>query len=273
MSTKNIGIDAGAGIKTWSVALPAAFYDLVKVSYDTFTVYAYGVDQVNYPDATYANIGSSLTAISTYYFQSSPPTAAVAWPPAGTAQSAVSSVTVTVGALGSGIKQVWAAFIDTTTLPNGKYWDGHAWQNLGGHDPGNINDAVWLSTDSATGPDMVYTPFMTQTSSNIVFTGVTDISSPAWVDGTVDKIYVRAVNGTGQVVNTYPGAYQFVYDHTAPVVTMSTSITQWGTTPGNATWLNSLPIASGTITDNIYDALNQRHVYVRIADVTGAQPV
>ncbi|HAH31732.1 MAG TPA: hypothetical protein DCL44_05395, partial [Elusimicrobia bacterium] len=268
-STKNVGIDAGTGVKTWSLALDATFYDLVKVSYDTFTVYAYGVDQVNYPGVSYANIGSSLAPVSTYYFQSSPPSVSVTWPSAGSAQSSVSSVTLTVSpGSGTGVKQVWAVFIDTTPSGTGKYWDGHAWQLLGSHDPGDVNDSMWLTTNSVTGPDMVYAPFLTQANSEVVFTNLTDISSPAWVDGSVNKIFVRAVNGVGQLAISTATGYQFVYDYTAPSVAVSPIINDWSGDFNNPTWLNSLSVATGTITDNVYDPLNQRHVYVRIANVT-----
>ena len=62
--------------------------------------------------------------------------------------------------------------------------------------------------------------------------------------------------------------YRFIYDITAPVITAHTGVTSMSDSQASPTWLNSLTIASGTVTDNVSHILDPRQIYVRIYDIT-----
>ncbi|PIU17827.1 MAG: hypothetical protein COT18_11975, partial [Elusimicrobia bacterium CG08_land_8_20_14_0_20_59_10] len=258
-------ISQGTGVKDWSLTLPGDFYDLLTVSRDTFTVYSWGVDLVNVPDPSYANVESSLTPKCVFYFRSDAPAAYVKWPPAASVQNDVSSVTLNISAVGAGVSQVWAVFIDT----GGYYWTGSSWSLTGGYDPATDSE-VWLSTDSAVaGPDMVFTPPRSESDMAVTFDGATDIAAPAWADGREYKVFVRANNSAGQLVDTYasPGTYKFVYDISRPTMTPAAALTALSDAEGSPTWVTNMNSVSGLMDDNYAGSLNPLYAYLRVFSI------
>ncbi|MEK7423821.1 MAG: hypothetical protein AAB131_08265, partial [Actinomycetota bacterium] len=86
------------------------------------------------------------------------------------------------------------------------------------------------------------------------------------------KIYVRALNTAGHILNTglNVSTHVFVYDVTSPTITAHYSILSLSTSnlPGDPSNIPSLIVASGTVSDNISDSLDPRRIFLQIFDVT-----
>ena len=263
-------VGAGTSQKSWSLNLATPFYDLLPGTTDTFFVYTWAKDNVNNPSAAYANVESSAAYKLTFSYQSNAPTLVSGsfFPEAGSAKMNVSSVTFSLDPQGGRINFVWTAFLDDSN----KYWDGHAWTGAVS-DPPPFPGAVWLST--AAHPAMFFTPFTNpdgQSVLSVTFNNYADgVSSPTFIDGGKYRIYMRAQNTAGQTLLYYPptvSTHTFIYDVSAPTMTAYSWVTGLSTMSASPTYVSSVLTASGTITDNVSDALDKRQVYLQVYDIT-----
>ena len=128
-------------------------------------------------------------------------------------------------------------------------------------DPPPVDSGAWLTT-TAGSPAMAFTPGAAVDGlsvTTITFDNTTSIQKPAWADGGKYKIYVRARNTAGQELNTTSLANQvFIYDVTAPTITAHASILGLSTMAAGPSEVNSVSVASGAVSDNAADILDQR---------------
>ncbi|MEK7415552.1 MAG: hypothetical protein AAB263_19785, partial [Planctomycetota bacterium] len=275
-SSMPVSLGTGLGLKTWSLSLSSTFYDLLADT-ATFRVYTWARDQVNNP-ASAVNIESSTTVKLVFSYRSSTPTLTAISPVASTATNTQGSVVLNLDPVGGRITQVWVAFLDTSTL----YWTmGSSWSANATSDPPPVNSDVWLSTNNqvagAPTPDMSFalgtTPDglspLTITLSSGLASGTT-VQMPNWQSGTKYKVYVKAVNTAGQVLNTALAVttHVFVFDTTSPTMTAHAAITSLSSHSAVLTEVNSLTIASGTVADNVSDSLDYRKIYFRLFNVS-----
>ncbi|MFA5138670.1 MAG: hypothetical protein WC728_05495, partial [Elusimicrobiota bacterium] len=262
-SSITVAVAQGTGLKNWTLDIPAKFYDDLLVTRDTFTVYCWGTDMVNNPSEANANKEDETPKV-TYVFQSDYPIVRVHWPSAASAEKDVSSMTVSVDAVGSGIAQIWAVVLTT----HGYYWTGSSWSQTYDHNPNpNPNDYnLWLTTDSAGNgsPDMVFTPPVSQQDIRVSFLPGTTLKTPGWVSGSKYRIYVKARNSAGQETNSWGGTYAFLYDVDKPTLTLSSTLAALSDTEADRSWVRSMDLLDGTMLDNTPDALNIYSVFAKI---------
>ncbi|MBI4425715.1 MAG: hypothetical protein HY554_18435, partial [Elusimicrobia bacterium] len=277
ISSITVAISPGTGVKTWSLALPNAFYDNLTVAHDTFTIFTWAMDQVNNPTTNYANVESTFTIKSTFSFISSLPEVSLLWPVGGGGLSSVSSVTIRTDAVGSGITQVWMTAISS----DGAYfWTGSSWGATTPADPNLDPDAygVWLSTDSAAdcspatcSPDAIFATPRTQTGITTLFLATHTVQVPGWLDGIKYKVFAKARNSANQVAYTTATGHFFIYDASTPKLTGHASVLSLSTYSARPSWLTDFSVASGTIADNVSDVSSPRRVFMRLRDVTAGK--
>ncbi|MBI4425876.1 MAG: hypothetical protein HY554_19255, partial [Elusimicrobia bacterium] len=273
-SSMTVTLSPGTGEKTWSKSLPAAFYDTLTVARDTFTIFTWAADQVNNPSTAFANVESSFTAKSTFTFVSGYAVASVVWPPSGGGLNAVSSVTVNVDAVGSGITQIWY----TAVSSDGAYfWTGSSWGATTPASPNLDPEAygLWLSTDDAApcaggpcSPDMTFATPRAETGIRVSATGSTSLLAPAWVDGKKYKVFARARNTANQVAMSTTSGHFFIYDISPPTLNAYGSVVDVSTLSTSPSWYPSFAIASGTVLDNVSDVNSPRRVFLQVKDIT-----
>ncbi|MBI4425143.1 MAG: hypothetical protein HY554_15540, partial [Elusimicrobia bacterium] len=270
ISSMTVSIGQGLGVKNWSLSLSSTFYDLLPVVVDTFTVYSFATDLVDNPSPLNANREPSNVWKSTFVFESGLPLVSVVWPPAASAQNAVSTMTLSVDAVGSGISQIWTVAVSSD---GAYYWTGSSWGATGVIDPNISPDAygLWLTTDTAGScgagqctPDLVFTPPISATGIQVVFSSTHSIQAPAWENGRKYRIYVKARNAAGQTGTSYGGTYAFIYDVEKPTVTLSSGLAALSADPAARTWVQSLGKIDGIMNDNTPDGLNIYSVFVRL---------
>ncbi|MEK7390075.1 MAG: hypothetical protein AAB036_10295, partial [Elusimicrobiota bacterium] len=273
-----VTLGSGLGVKTWSLSLPSTFYDLLAAT-DTFKVFTWAKDLVNNPPSA-VNVESSTTVKLVFSYASSTPTLTSISPVASTATNVVNSFAINLDPVGGRIRQVWTVFMTTDNY----YWQGSSWSAVQTSDPPPFG-GVWLSTDNHVGgrptPDMTFAPGSTPDGTSAVtltflpLASGTTIQMPDLTSGRRYKIYVRALNTAGHILNTGldVSTHVFVYDVTAPTVTAHYSIMSLSTSSvgGDPTNIPSLSVASGTVSDNISDALDPRRVFFRIRDLTAGK--
>ncbi|MEK7426581.1 MAG: hypothetical protein AAB131_22395, partial [Actinomycetota bacterium] len=265
-----VALGTGLGTKNWSLTLPTTFYDLLGAT-DTFKIYSWAKDLVNNPSSAVLNMESSTTVKNVFSYASSTPTLTSITPVASTATNVVNSFALNLDPAGGRIVQVWTTFLTTANY----YWQGSSWSTVQTTDPPPFS-GVWLSTDAqapgSPSPDMTFTPGSTpdgQSAVTITFTAATSIQMAALTSGARYKIYVRALDTAGHILNTglNTSTHVFVYDVTAPTITAHFAIMGLSSHSAVYTSMPSMIIASGTVSDNIVDALDQRQVFLRIYDV------
>ncbi|MBI5883380.1 MAG: Ig-like domain repeat protein, partial [Elusimicrobia bacterium] len=270
-SSMTVSIGQGVGLKTWSLALDTTFYDLLQVQRDTFTVYCWATDMTANPGPPDhgPNMESNTEIKVKYVFESGPPQVAVYWPPAASGQNNLSSTTLNINAIGSGIQQAWVTFISSD---GAYYWTASSWSATPVTDPDISPDAysLWLTTDDANngGPDMVFKPAFSQSNLRVNFGYSTHtILMPAWVDGRKYRIFVKAKNTANQETSSYPGSYAFIYDITKPTVTLSAVLSAISSDPGNRGWSREIKKIDGDMLDNTADGMNIYSVFIKLFSV------
>ncbi len=255
-------IGAGLGVKNWTLALGASFYDLPQASSETYRIYTFGEDRVNNPIAD-RNYESTTEVKTVFSYRHSTPTLTSVHPPDASVQASISSITFTLDAQGAGIRQAWVVFFTTAN----NYWTGSSWTTT--NDFSTTTDmGVWLTTDSATGghPDMAFYPSVTESAWTLDFRSTSTIPIPTFFDAQKYSFMVRARNTAGQELSSGDTGHTVFFDLTAPTITAHNAILSLSSDTNNPSDLDALDIASGTIIDNVSDIIDFRDINLRIRD-------
>ena len=253
------------------------------------TAYAYGFDTSNTgaipDDGTYeiaARAQTSDGGIGDPYYPAQvsthavnldrfPPTAAISLPVAGSTNSAT-RIVFDFSDLGTGLTTT-QILVQDVGIPTGST-DTWISFNSTGTLHYRANEQVWLSTDVNGTPVTIFNPAQVG-AVQIDITAATSLKLPQWQDGRKYRVSGYARDDAGRFVDqSTAGASSyttFIYDITRPTVTV-TSPAGLATSSGTATWVTTFDSIGGAIKDNVADALDQQHVFVRVAELLPGAP-
>ncbi|MFA6003443.1 MAG: hypothetical protein WC881_05180, partial [Elusimicrobiota bacterium] len=188
------------------------------------------------------------------------------------AASLVDHVIVQFNDLGTGVTTTQLLIQDVTADIN----DPLTWVAFStSGNKGPAGSQIWLSTPSVANqggtPQTIWTPGQVGTVTVDIASKTTSIAIPHWEDGHKYRISAKVQDGVpGHTVDhstSGVSAYvTFIYDVWAPTMTI-TYPSGLATSSGAATWVTSFGQIAGQVRDNVNDAMDPSHIYLRVAEL------